>query len=201
MNDNWNFISRMVMPVVIQNEPVGGTLLGLGDTAFEFFFSPKKPIMEGIFGGGGIFWGVGPMVFAPVGTDPRLSGRTWGAGVDVVALTQIPQPAGTLTIGTLATQTWSFAGPGTINALFLQPFIAFTFHNTVTIEVQSQSTLNWNQGQWTVPIIASVGKVFKIGNQLTNIAVGAKYYPVSPIGQPTWGLQFTVTLLYPQPGE
>jgi len=72
-----------------------------------------------------------------------------------------------------------------------------TFKNTVTMALQSQSTLNWNSGQWTVPIIASVSKIFKFGDQLTSLGVGVKYYPVNPLGQPTWGLQATVALLFP----
>jgi hypothetical protein len=91
-----------------------------------------------------------------------------------LVLAQIPQKGGVFTAGLLATQTWSFAGPATINTLFLQPFTAFTFPNTVTINLQSQSTLNWNQGQWTVPIIASVSKIFKLGDQLTSIGLGVK---------------------------
>ncbi len=83
------------------------------------------------------------------------------------------------------------------NTLFLQPFVAFTFKNTVTISLRSGSTVNWNQGQCMVPVITSVSKIFKFEDQLTSIGLGAKYYPVSPAGAATWGLQFTVTLLFP----
>jgi len=193
LNETWNFVTLMNIPIIYQNQisPGAGSQFGLGDTTFQFFFSPKAPTK------GGIIWGVGPTVFVPTGTDPLLSGRTWGAGVDGVVLTQIPQQAGVWTVGILGSQTWSFAGPAAINTLFLQPSVAFTFKNTVTITLQSESTLNWNQGQWTVPIIASVSKIFKFGDQLTSIGLSAKYYPVSPVGAATWGLRFTVTLLYP----
>ncbi len=74
MIDGWNFIARMIMPVIYQNEifPGAGSQFGLGDTTFQFFFSPKAPTP------GGIIWGVGPTFLVPTGTDPLLSGRTWG---------------------------------------------------------------------------------------------------------------------------
>jgi hypothetical protein len=45
--------------------------------------------------------------------------------------------------------------------------------------------------------IFAVSKIYKFGNQLTAIGVGLKDYVVRPVTAPQWGVQFTVTLLYP----
>lgn len=48
LNETWNFITRMIMPVIYQNEifPGAGSQFGLGDATFQFFFFPKAPTKE-----------------------------------------------------------------------------------------------------------------------------------------------------------
>jgi len=193
---DWNLIARMIMPVTYQDEifPGAGSQLGIGDTTFQFFFSPKAPTKDGII------WGVGPMAFVPSGAY-LLSTSTWGAGVDAVALKQTPKPymgGGILTYGALVTQLWPVSGAAPINSLYLQPFISYSLKSSVTYTFQTQATYNWTQTQWTVPLILSVSKVYKFGNQLTSLAFGVKYYPVRPVTAPQWGVQLVVTLLFPK---
>jgi len=82
---DWNLIARMIMPVVYQDEifPGAGSQFGIGDTAFQFFFSPKAPTKNGVI------WGVGPLFIVPSGAY-LLSANTWGAGVDAVVVKQVP---------------------------------------------------------------------------------------------------------------
>ena len=75
--------------------------------------------------------------------------------------------------------------------------MSYTFKDTLTIAVQTQASHLWSQGQWTVPLIATVGKIFKFGDQLVQIALGPKYYIDRPVTAPQWGIQFNVTLIYP----
>jgi len=86
ISQDWNLIARMIMPVVYQDEifPGAGSQFGIGDTTFEFFFSPKAPTKDGVI------WGVGPLFYVPSGAY-LLSTSTWGAGVDAVALKQTPK--------------------------------------------------------------------------------------------------------------
>jgi hypothetical protein len=55
LNDNWNLISRTILPIVWQEDIAGptGDQFGLGDITQSLFFSPAKPT------GNGIIWGVG----------------------------------------------------------------------------------------------------------------------------------------------
>lgn len=193
---DWNVIARMIMPVTYQDEifPGTGSQFGIGDTTFQFFFSPKAPTKDGVI------WGVGPLFFVPSGSY-LLSTSTWGAGVAAVALKQIPKPymgGGILTIGALVTQLWPVSGAAPINSLYLQPFVSYTLKSSVTYTFQTQATYNWAQSQWTVPLILSVSKVYRFGGQLTSLAFGLKYYPVRPVTAPQWGLQLVVTLLFPK---
>ena len=57
LNDDWNLISRTILPIIDQNDvPFDGySEFGLGDTAQSLFFSPKAPTS------GGWIWGAGPV--------------------------------------------------------------------------------------------------------------------------------------------
>src|SRR5688572_19920508 len=100
LNEDWNMISRTIVPVIWQEDIAGpsGDQFGLGDTVQSLFFSPKAP------GPGGIIWGVGPVFLLPTGTDPLLGGEKWGAGPTGVVLKQ----SGPWTYGMLANHIWSF---------------------------------------------------------------------------------------------
>lgn len=84
LNEDWNVISRTILPVIWQNDIAGpsGEQSGLGDITQSLFFSPKNP------GPSGIVWGVGPVFLAPTATDDLLGGGKWGAGPTAVVLKQ-----------------------------------------------------------------------------------------------------------------
>lgn len=76
ISDNWNLITRTIMPVISQPDFYTGGQgreFGLGDTTFSAFFSPKKSPK--------LTWGVGPVLVLPTATDDTLGGDTWSAGV------------------------------------------------------------------------------------------------------------------------
>ncbi len=64
LNDDWNLISRTILPVIEQDDfPVAAmNESGLGDTIQSFFFSPKEPINDWIVG-------FGPVLLLPTATD------------------------------------------------------------------------------------------------------------------------------------
>jgi hypothetical protein len=83
LNADWNFISRVIVPVVDQKIPFlgDGSQSGIGDITGEFFFSPTKP------GPGGLIWGFGPAIVAPTNVDFISAGK-WALGPTAVALVQ-----------------------------------------------------------------------------------------------------------------
>jgi hypothetical protein len=104
LSEDWNLISRTILPVVFQKEIFDGSgeQFGLGDTVQSLFLSPVEP------GPLGLIRGVGPAFLLPTGTDELLGTDQWGAGPTVVALKQ----TGPWTYGLLANHIWSFAGDG-----------------------------------------------------------------------------------------
>ena len=68
INDDWNMISRTILPVVKQSDvPLPGiSESGMGDIVQSLFFSPKKPTA------GGLICGVVPVLNLPTSTKDSL---------------------------------------------------------------------------------------------------------------------------------
>jgi hypothetical protein len=193
INEDWNLISRTILPMVEQNDifPGAGEQFGLGDTVQSLFLSPAKPV-------GGLILGGGPVFLLPTATDDLLGGEKWGLGPTGVVLKQ----EGPWTVGALANHIWSVAGDDgreDISTTFFQPFLSYTTPSAWTFTVQAESTYDWQHDQWTIPIGAFVSKVEKIGGQLVSLAAGPRYYAESsPSGPEGWGFRISCTLLYPK---
>ncbi len=192
LGEDWNMISRTILPIVYQDEIFlgAGDQFGLGDTTQSIFFSPKE------IGPSGIIWGVGPVFLAPTGTDPLLSAGKWGAGPTGVVLKQ----TGPVTVGALANHIWSFAGSDRtqeISTTYMQPFISYTQMGW-TFSLNTETSYNWTTDEWTVPINAVVNKLSSIGNQPVQYFMGGRYWAVSPDASPhDFGFRFGVTFLFP----
>lgn len=193
MNEDWNLISRTIVPITYQEDIVrgSGSQFGLGDTVQSLFFSPKKPT------DGGMIWGVGPVILLPTATENLLGADKWGLGPTGVALRQ----AGPWTYGMLANHIWSVSGTGSneISTTFIQPFLTFTTAMAWSYTLQTETTYEWKGEQWTVPVNALVSKVTKVGGQLVQIGGGVRYWADTTAASPErWGLRLLVTLLFPK---
>lgn len=192
ISDDWNLITRTIMPIIYVESPVaeGRDASGLGDILQSFFFSPKQPI-------GGWIMGGGPVFLYPSATDNALGGQKWGAGPTAVLL---KQDSG-WTYGALANHIWSFAGTESrqeVDKTFLQPFLSYTTKTYTTFTLNTESTYDWQNSQWTVPVNVMVGQLLKFGKQPVQFALGGRYYPEKPDGGADWGVRFIVTLLFPK---
>ena len=193
LSSEWNMITRTIVPFIDQQDFPAEAMneLGLGDIVASQFFSPKAPTA------GGWIWGVGPVELFPSASDDMLGGEKWGLGPTGVALKQ----TGAWTVGMLANHIWSVAGDddrGDINATFLQPFVSYITKTKTTFAVQTESTYDWETEAWSVPLIAQVSQMFKIGPQILQFSVGAKYWAESPDNGPEgWGLRTQLTFLFP----
>jgi hypothetical protein len=192
VNDDWNLIARVIVPIVDQRIPFlgDGSQSGIGDITGELFFSPAKP------GPNGLIWGIGPAVLAPTNTD-FISADKWALGPTAVLL---KQESG-WTYGVLANHLWSVggSGPQDISSTFLQPFVSYTTKDAWTFNLNTESSYDWRASQWTVPINAVVSKLTRIGKQPLSLGVGARYWAESPsTGPHGWGARLIVTLLFPE---
>jgi hypothetical protein len=192
LSKDWNVISRTILPYIYQENVFGtSSQSGLGDTTQSFFLSPKKP------GPGGLIWGAGPVLLLPSATEVLLGAEKWGIGPTIVLLKQ----QGGWTYGALANHIWSFAGDDArqdVSATFLQPFLAFTTKMHTTFTVNSESTYDWENDQWTVPFNFMAAQLLKIGKHPVQFQLGARYYAETPNNGPEWGLRFSVVLLFPK---
>jgi len=179
LNEEWNLISRTIMPVIYQDDifPGEGSQFGLGDFNLSLFFSPKRPTS------GGLLWGIGPVLLFPTATDSLLGAKKWGAGPAVVALTM----RGPWTVGVLANHIWSYTGDSDrqdISNSFLQPFAAYTWPSAWTVSLQSESTYNWKTEKWSVPVNVAVSKLVRLGKLPVSLQAGVGYWAESPDAGP-----------------
>ncbi len=194
IGENWNLITRTIVPVVEQRGfPMEEmNKFGLGDIVASQFFSPKAPTSRGWI------WGAGPVWLIPTASDDRLGGEKWGIGPTAVALKQ----TGPWTIGFLGNHIWSFAGNDDrdeVNATYVQPFVSYITKTKTTFGLATESTYNWGEDDWSVPVIAQVSQLFKVGPQIMQISLGAKYWAESPDGGPEgWGARVQLTFLFPK---
>ena len=211
LNDEWNLITRTILPVVSQpaftfSEVAGGgafaddfgnfetdRVFGLGDTTFTAFLSPKQS--------GKITWGAGPVVLLPTATDDVLGSDKWGLGPSAVALAM----PGNWVVGSLFSNIWSVGGPGDrdINLFTWQYFINYNIPDGNGLYLTSAPIINANweaesSNRWTVPFGGGIGKIFKIGKQPVNAQVAAYYNVEKPDFGPDWQLRLQLQLLFPK---
>ena len=195
INEDWNLISRTILPLISQDNvaPGAGSQSGTGDITQSLFFSPKKP------GASGWIWGAGPALLLPAGSEDRLTADKWGIGPTAVFLKQ----GNGWTYGTLANHIWSVVGEDNradVSSTFLQPFLSYTTKSYTTFGVNTESSYNWKSEEWSVPVNLYVSQLLKIGGQPLTLSAGARYWADSPAGAGPegWGGRLAVTFLFPK---
>lgn len=193
IGENWNLISRTIIPLIDQKDVVPGTSAsGVGDVVQSFFFSPKAPTA------GGLIWGAGPAFVLPTATNAQLGADQFAAGVTGVVLKQ----TGPWTIGALGNHVWDMGGGSgatDISASYIQPFLTYTTPNAWTFSLNSETTYDWVADEASVPINLFASKLVTIGNQNVSIGGGVRYWADSvPNGPTGWGARLFVTFLYPK---
>ena len=190
LNNDWNVISRTILPFIDQSGILSSgaaDATGLGDTVQSFFFSPKSsdPI-----------WGIGPVFLLPTATDNLLGADQFGIGPTAVVLKQDKA----WTYGILANHIWGVAGDDDgpeVNATFLQPFVSYALAPTTTLTFNSESTYDWENEQWTIPLYLGISQIIKLGGQPVSIFGGFRYFVEKPTGAPDWGIRLGMTFLFP----
>jgi hypothetical protein len=190
LTEDLTLIVRTILPTIQQGElaPGYGDHFGLGDTTQSFFLAPALK--------DGWVFGAGPAFLWPTATESELGSGIWGAGPTAVLLRQ----SHGWTVGVLANQIWSYAGPDNrddYSKAFVQPFISYTFPDTTAITLNTESTYDWEAEEWTVPINFGVSKIFKFGKQPVSLGVMGRYYAAAPEEGPEWGVRLTATFLFP----
>ena len=141
--------------------------------------------------------GFGPVFLYPSASIEALGSEKWGAGPTGVALKQDHG----FTYGMLFNHIWSFAGNdqrANVNATFLQPFVSYTTKTYTSFGMNTESTYDWENSQWTVPINVTLTQMLKVLGQPLSLQLGYRLYVDAPDNGPDWGLRFTLTFLFPK---
>jgi len=189
INQDWNLISRTIVPLIDLDLGAAGSRSGIGDVTESLFFSPKALTESGWT------WGVGPVIYMDTASND-LGANKWGLGPTGVFLKQEHG----WTYGALLNHIWSTGGSGKadINNTFMQPFLEYTNKYLTSFILQTETTYDWTRDQWSVPIHFLVSQFFKVGDQKMTFQVGARYWAASPdVAAHGWGARATLTLLFP----
>jgi len=195
LNDDWNLISRTIIPVIDQeNIPVNGQgESGLGDIAASIFFSPKAPTENGWI------WGVGTILLLDTASEDALGAGKWGIGPTGLILRQKDG----WTYGALTHYLVDIAGDDNtadVEQLFLQPFLAYTISSTKTnFALQSEVTRDLDGNETSAFVLFEIGQMFKIGPQIMQARIGTKTWYESPrFGPDGTTVAFRLTFLFPK---
>ena len=65
--------------------------------------------------------------------------------------------------------------------------------------MNAESSYDWKNNKWSVPINATVSKLLRFGEQPVSIGGGLRYWATGPDSGPHgWGYRLIVTLLFPK---
>jgi hypothetical protein len=193
LSENLNLITRMVLPIVSQQDLTGfnQSQTGLSDALVSAFFSPSKVV-------NGTVWGVGPAVLVPTATNDFLGTKKLGVGPTIVLLKQ----AKGWTYALLANQIWSVAGDknrADVNQLYVQPILVYNWKSGAGINMVAEYTQNWETNTSNVVLTPTVNGITKLGSQLVQLAIG----PLIPIVGPSktraeYGMRASINFLFPK---
>jgi len=194
LNDDWNLITRTIIPVVEQPTlaPAVGNVTGLGDVQLALYLSPGRP--------GGVIWGIGPAFSFASATDRSLGSGKDSAGLSAAALTI----QGPWLVGALVTDVVSVAGEKdreSASQFLIQPFVNYNFSHGWYLTSSPIVTANWkgtSGNKWTVPVGGGGGKIFHVGHQAFNAIVQAFDNVEHPHEAGNWTLRLQVSLLFPK---
>lgn len=214
IGDDWNLIARSVIPLIKQKDLTRERKSdsGLGDILQSFFFSPIEPTA------GGWIWGAGPVVLLPTATDSDLGANQWAGGPTFLTLKQ----QGAWTVGVLANHMWTIAGDNKIGSdradrltrltsqrgtsvtfsskisqSYIEPWVSFTTKHDTTLSVSAETSYDWKESQWLVPIVLTADQLVSKGKVPVSVGLAAKYWAVSPDGGPKdWSLRLQVTFVF-----
>ena len=198
-----NFIARGIIPILgaapassippaigFPGVSSDGRLWGLGDIVTQFFFSPKTEDPWK--------WGLGPIVSWKTRGEDELGGAGWGAGpVGVLVGSLTPNVASSFIVGHL----WGDGGDFSTSTL--QPMIFYNFPDTPGVALAYNATISYDwkassENRWTVPVGATLSKMFDLGGGYGLEAMAGAYWNAEkPNGAADWRINWAINVLLP----
>lgn len=194
LNENWNLISRTILPVTVQTykDTNKSDDWGTGDIVQSLFFSPANT------GSNGITWGVGTAMLLPTASEKLLGADQYGLGPTAVILKQSEG----WTLGALANHLWAVENHGDVedvNSTFIQPFVSYTYPNSLTVTLNSETTYDWNIKKATIPVNVTATKIINLNGQLISVGGGVKYWAHDTDASPKdFGVRLIASFIFPK---
>ena len=194
LSDDWNLITRTVVPIIQVPELAPGVngSTGLGDIQTSLFFSPAKV--------GKVIWGAGPVISLPTATEDILGTKKLSIGPTAVVL----RIQGHWLFGALVQNLFSVAGPSQrpdVNQMLMQPFVNYNMRHGWYLTSSPVITSNWevnSNRRWTVPVGGGVGRIVHFGKLPVSTYAQVFRNVERPNGTTSWSARFQMTFLFPQ---
>jgi len=192
INENWNLISRTIVPMVNLPGPGSDRIKGIADIQEQLYLTPTKTK--------GVVWGVGPVFSFPTSTNVATETGQFALGPTFVALVIGKK----WVYGGVVNQLWRIAGStetDAINSFFVQPFINYNLKKGWAISTAPAITANWDAPdgqQWTVPLGLGVSKITMVGKQPMNVLLQYYHNVERPDAAGADVVRMQFTLLYPR---
>ncbi len=192
-----NMIARAVIPIIgiepgAEQPPIipgpapdSGSQWGLSDTNLQFFISPKSDSAWK--------WGAGPQVSIPTHTNDRLQGPGWGVGLAGILVGDFTEQISFAGIAVHHIGEDDFEVTGTHLMLYYNfksvPGMSLSYNNMISYNWDADSGEEWN-----VPIGATLGRTFILGNG-DGLDLGIGYYRMveHPEAGPDSQLKFLIS--------
>jgi hypothetical protein len=81
----------------------------------------------------------------------------------------------------------------------VQPFLSYITKTKTTIGLNTESTYDWRNEQWSMPVNLSVAQLLKAGKLPLQVSAGVRYWAEAPESGPEgFGFRLVVTFLFPK---
>lgn len=173
-----------------------GTTFGMADIVMNFYFGLRPRSIW--------YWGVGPSLRLPTGTDRRLGPFDSGE-FSLGATAAFAVTPGHWVLGAFVSNVWSVGGRdggATVNQLVVQPIASFNFPSAWYLTYSPNIVGDWTAptaNGWLVPVGGGVGKVKLIRRAAFGFEVQAFWNVVRPEPGPLWTLRLQISLAFPKP--
>ncbi len=190
LSEEWNLITRTIIPQISAPNPNGGQINGLGDTSMTGWFSPSTPVNN-------ITWGVGPVAYIPTATRTSLGLDQWGGGLSAVGV----WINGPWVAGGLVNNVWGFDETDELNNMLFQYFINYNLDDGWYLVTAPVITADWNAGsddRWVVPFGGGIGKLLRIGKVPANLNAHIYYNAERPDNYGEYTARVQLQFMFPK---
>ncbi len=188
LGNDWHVLSKTDISWITQNDVIGNdSQEGWSDLRQTFFFTPKHSM------GWDSYWGVGPTIVLPTGSETGLTTDKVSAGPTIAVYRQ----KNGWTKGILVSHVWSFEGDSDaedVSFSRMEPRLTYTFGTGTTVGIDAEFQRNWEQNTWVAPVRIGIGQLTLIRNHPVKFAIAYKHYLLDDNNAAEWGVDFRITV-------